>query len=114
MRVGEGVNNRENTVIEILDVEEPVLQDDSATRERVWFTLTAYEKHFFDVPPNNIIELVTAASYLDLKSMYLFACQSIADAIKDKRPAAIRKLFNFEDDLTEGEKAKMIQQNSGF
>uniref|UniRef100_A0A915DXA1 Skp1-related protein n=1 Tax=Ditylenchus dipsaci TaxID=166011 RepID=A0A915DXA1_9BILA len=73
------------------DDKEPVVQDDPQTGDRIWFTLTAYEKNFFDVPVENIVELLTAANYLDLKSMYLFGCQSMANLILNKSPEEIRK-----------------------
>uniref|UniRef100_A0A915DRR1 Skp1-related protein n=1 Tax=Ditylenchus dipsaci TaxID=166011 RepID=A0A915DRR1_9BILA len=91
--------------------EEPVVKEDPATRERIWFDLTDYEKKFFQVPVEEHVELLTAANYLDIKSMYLFGCQCMAALIKDKSPEEIRALFNLEDDLTAEEKDEIRKQN---
>ncbi|KAH7712700.1 S-phase kinase-associated protein SKR-1 protein [Aphelenchoides avenae] len=69
-----------------------VIEQDPNTRERKWFSLSEYEKKFFD-------------------SLYYFGCQSIAALIKGKSPDEIRALFGLEDDLTEEEKAEVRKQN---
>ncbi|KAH7697018.1 E3 ubiquitin ligase complex SCF subunit sconC [Aphelenchoides avenae] len=90
---------------------DPVIEQDPNTRERKWFTFTDYEKKFFEVPVEELEELVMAANYLDIKSLYYFGCQSIAALIKGKSPEEIRALFGLEDDLTEEEKAEIRKQN---
>ncbi|KAH7707009.1 S-phase kinase-associated protein 1 [Aphelenchoides avenae] len=90
---------------------DPVIEQDPNTRELKWFTLSDYEKAFFEVPVDELEELVMAANYLDIKSLYYFGCQSIAALIKGKSPDEIRALFGLEDDLTEEEKAEIRKQN---
>ncbi|KAH7725774.1 SKR-1 protein [Aphelenchoides avenae] len=90
---------------------DPVIEQDPNTRERKWFTFSKYEKKFFDVPVEELEELVMAANYLDIKSLYYYGCQSIAALIKGKSPDEIRALFGLEDDLTEEEKNEIRKQN---
>lgn len=84
---------------------------DPDTREHKWFVFNAYEKKFFDVPMEELKELVEAGSYLEIKSLYHLGCQAIAALIQDKSPEHIRALFGFEDDLTEEEKDAIRAQN---
>ncbi|KAH7696058.1 E3 ubiquitin ligase complex SCF subunit sconC [Aphelenchoides avenae] len=90
---------------------DPVIEQDPNTRERKWFTFSDYEKKFFEVPVEELEELVMAANYLDVKSLYYYGCQSIAALIKGKSPDEIRALFGLEDDLTGEEKAEIRKQN---
>uniref|UniRef100_A0A915EBG0 Skp1-related protein n=1 Tax=Ditylenchus dipsaci TaxID=166011 RepID=A0A915EBG0_9BILA len=91
------------------DAIEPVVQNDPVTGLRKWFTLTAYEKSFFDVPLDDIVELLTAANYLNLNTMYLFGCQSMADLINNESPEEFRQLFD--PDMTEEEKEAIRREN---
>ncbi|KAH7718733.1 SKR-1 protein [Aphelenchoides avenae] len=90
---------------------DPVIEQDPNTRERKWFTFSDYEKKSFEAPVEELEELVMAANYLDIKSLYYFGCQSIAALIKGKSPEEIRALVGLEDDLTEEEKAEIRKQN---
>uniref|UniRef100_A0A915CZC0 Skp1-related protein n=1 Tax=Ditylenchus dipsaci TaxID=166011 RepID=A0A915CZC0_9BILA len=90
---------------------EPVIQEDPATRERIWFQLTDDEKAFFNVPVEQLGELMAAANYLDMKSLYLFGCQTFAALLKDKTPEQIRELLELKDDMTEEEKDAIRKKN---
>ena len=90
---------------------DPVVEQDPNTRERKWFTFNEYEKKFLEVPVEELEELVMAANYLDIKSLYYYGCQAIAALIKGKSPDEIRALFGIEDDLTEEEKNEIRKQN---
>uniref|UniRef100_A0A915DYH4 Skp1-related protein n=1 Tax=Ditylenchus dipsaci TaxID=166011 RepID=A0A915DYH4_9BILA len=94
-----------------IDVPEPVIKEDPATRERVWFQLTDDEKAFFNVPVDQLAELLAAANYLDIKSIYLFGCQTLAALIKGKSPEEIRDIFGLEDDMTAEEKDGIRKEN---
>uniref|UniRef100_A0A915CPN4 Skp1-related protein n=1 Tax=Ditylenchus dipsaci TaxID=166011 RepID=A0A915CPN4_9BILA len=75
------------------DAIEPVVQYDPITAERTRLFLSDYEKNFFDIPVDELGELLTAAAYLDLKSMYLFGCQSVANAIINKTHEEVRQFL---------------------
>uniref|UniRef100_A0A915D576 Skp1-related protein n=1 Tax=Ditylenchus dipsaci TaxID=166011 RepID=A0A915D576_9BILA len=90
---------------------EPVIQEDPATRERIWFKLNDAEKTFYNVPMEQIVELLLAANYLDIKSLYLYGCQTVAALMKNKSPEEVRELFQLEDDMTEEEKDTIRKEN---
>ncbi|KAI1718335.1 skp1 family, dimerization domain-containing protein [Ditylenchus destructor] len=94
-----------------IGVPDPEVKEDPTTRERVWFTLNDYENKFFDVPVDITAELLTAANYLDIKHLYLYGCQKMAELIKSKTPEEIRELLGLEDDLTPEEKEEIKKQN---
>uniref|UniRef100_A0A915E613 Skp1-related protein n=1 Tax=Ditylenchus dipsaci TaxID=166011 RepID=A0A915E613_9BILA len=92
-------------------VPEPVIQEDPATRERIWFELNDAEKAFYNVPIEQIVELLLAANYLDIKSLYLYGCQTVASLIKNKTVEEVRELLQLEDDMTEEEKDQIRKDN---
>uniref|UniRef100_A0A915DF82 Skp1-related protein n=1 Tax=Ditylenchus dipsaci TaxID=166011 RepID=A0A915DF82_9BILA len=92
-------------------VPEPVIQEDPATRERIWFELNDAEKTFYNVPMEQIVELLLAANYLDIKSLYLYGCQTVAALMKNKSPEEVRELLQLEDDMTEEEKDTIRKEN---
>jgi len=90
---------------------DPMVKENPITGERIWFKLTDYERRFFDVPVNDLSELISAGNFLDIKSLYLFGCQSMAALINHKTPEQIRELLGIEDDLTEQEKLEIRAEN---
>uniref|UniRef100_A0A915DS13 Uncharacterized protein n=1 Tax=Ditylenchus dipsaci TaxID=166011 RepID=A0A915DS13_9BILA len=94
-----------------IGVPEPVIQEDPASRERIWFQLTDDEKTFFSVPVEQILGLLMAANYLDIRTLYLFGCQTMAALFKDKNPEQIRELLELQDDMTEKEKDTFRKKN---
>jgi len=48
------------------------VKEDPMTRERVWFKLSETEKKFLKVPIEDLVDLMTASNYLDIKSLYLY------------------------------------------
>jgi len=96
---------------EHVGVDEPVVEEDPITRERKWFDLTEFEKKFFDVELEELAEFLVAGNFLDIKSLYLYGCQSMAALIKDKTPEQVREMFGLEDDLTEEEKTEIRKKN---
>nr|CAD2194143.1 unnamed protein product [Meloidogyne enterolobii] len=90
---------------------DPKIEDDPATRQRKALTLSEYETDFFKVGVEEIANLIKAANYLDIKSLYYYGCQAMANFIGNKTPEEIRELFGLEDDLTEDEKADIRRRN---
>lgn len=60
----------------------------------------------------DLCELIKAANYLDIRSLYLYGCQKAAMLMKDKSPDRIRAEWGFEDDLTADEKAKIREKST--
>lgn len=56
-------------------------------------------------------ELIMASDYLNIQSLYLYACQAAASQLKGKAPDEIRSLLGLPDDLTEEEKEAIRREN---
>ncbi|BBH08056.1 hypothetical protein Prudu_020142 [Prunus dulcis] len=52
-----------------------------------------------------------AANFLNIKSLLDLTCQRIADMIKGKTPAEIRKTFNIKDQFTPEEEEEVRREN---
>uniref|UniRef100_A0A914KUH3 Skp1-related protein n=1 Tax=Meloidogyne incognita TaxID=6306 RepID=A0A914KUH3_MELIC len=91
--------------------EDPKIEDDPATRQRKPLAFSEYETDFFKVGVEEIANLIKAANYLDIKSLYYSGCHALANVIGNKTPEELRELFGLEDDLTEDEKADIRRRN---
>lgn len=61
---------------------DPVIELD-VNGSRKWFHFTAFEKKFFlDCPKEELPELIEAAKSLDIRSLYVYGCQTIASIIR--------------------------------
>ncbi|KAH7710471.1 Suppressor of kinetochore protein 1 [Aphelenchoides avenae] len=89
----------------------PFVRRDPLTQECQWFRVTKYERTFFGVPVQELLELVMAASYLDINYLYEYGCQAIAALIKDKSPTDIRHILRQEGDLSPAEYAEIRDAN---
>lgn len=85
---------------------------DPLTYERKWFTLNDYEKEFFNVSDEMLLEYIKTANYLDIKTMYLYGCQTLANLIKSKKEKEICDLLGLEEDLTEEQKKEIMKRNA--
>ena len=94
-----------------VDDPEPVIEKDPLTQECVWFTLTDFDKNFFDVPMSELLELIKAATYLDIPRLYQYACQSIAAWIKGKRPREICEVLRQDCDLQYAQIHKVLDDS---
>lgn len=72
------------------------------------------ETDVFEAPESNedLLALVVAANFLDVKPLLDAACQAVADRIKGKSPEEIRKIFGLENTYTPQEEAKVRQANA--
>ncbi|KAH7710814.1 hypothetical protein AAVH_21906 [Aphelenchoides avenae] len=76
-----------------LDAPEPVVEKDPLTQECTWFTFTASERRFFDVPMSALLEL------------------SVAAGIKGKHPRNICELLRQNCDLDGSQIRKTLDNN---
>uniref|UniRef100_A0A914NX37 Skp1-related protein n=1 Tax=Meloidogyne incognita TaxID=6306 RepID=A0A914NX37_MELIC len=76
--------------------EDPKIEDDPATRQRKPLAFSEYETDFFKVGVEEIANLIKAANYLDIKSLYYSGCQALANVIGNKTPEELRELFGLE------------------
>uniref|UniRef100_A0A915DCK7 SKP1 component dimerisation domain-containing protein n=1 Tax=Ditylenchus dipsaci TaxID=166011 RepID=A0A915DCK7_9BILA len=97
------------------DVPEPVVQQENDTKARIWFTFTEEEKKFLDLPLQELFDLNTAASYLDIASLQLYSAQAIAGMVRDKIESkdhqGIRDMFGMPDDMT-AEELEQIKKDT--
>ncbi|KAH7700805.1 SKR-1 protein, partial [Aphelenchoides avenae] len=82
---------------------DPVVEKDPFTQESKRFKLTKYEQWFLDLPVPELLKLVLAASYLDIRGLYQYGCQAIADLIKGKETLEARHILQQQFDLTRSE-----------
>ncbi|KAH7718731.1 SKR-1 protein [Aphelenchoides avenae] len=78
---------------------DPVVKKDPVTRESIWFEFTDDDRAFFDMPVQELLELVMAANYLDIRSLYEYGCQAIADLVKGKETLEARHILQQQFDL---------------
>ncbi|CAL9027265.1 unnamed protein product [Prunus brigantina] len=76
------------------------------------YDLRAWDQDFLDdVNQETIFDLILAANFLNIKSLLDLTCQHIADMIKGKTPAEIRKTFNLKDQFTPEEEEEVRREN---
>uniref|UniRef100_A0A915EBL7 Skp1-related protein n=1 Tax=Ditylenchus dipsaci TaxID=166011 RepID=A0A915EBL7_9BILA len=92
-------------------LDELVVQVNEENGERIWLEMTEEEKQFFQVDTNNLMLLLNAANYLDIKSLYLYGCQAAAHIMKNNAVEQIRQRFNLPDDVTEEDKETIKKNN---
>nr|CAD2200549.1 unnamed protein product [Meloidogyne enterolobii] len=83
---------------------------DHITGERKWFTLTEWEKNFFEIDFEFLKEVYLASNFLDIKSLYYYCAQEAARCIMDKSAQEIRDMLGLPDDLTDEEKAAIARE----
>eukprot|EP00924_Labyrinthula_sp_SR-Ha-C_P004111 maker-scaffold_3-snap-gene-14.48-mRNA-1 protein AED:0.04 eAED:0.04 QI:130/1/1/1/1/1/3/99/180 len=66
---------------------------------------------YINIEQESLFKLITAANYLDVKSLLDLSCAKVASMIKGKSPEEIRSLFNIKNDFTPEEEAKIREEN---
>lgn len=93
------------------EVTVPLEKVSSSTLKRV---LEYLETDAFRSPETNeeLIDVVVAANYMDVKWLLDAACQEVADRIKGKSPEEIREIFQLENIYGPEEEARVRQANA--
>jgi len=73
--------------------------------------LKKWDKEFMKKYQSTIFDLIKAANYLNIKSLFDLACQTVADMIKDNTVEHTRKFFNIENDYTPEEEEAVRREN---
>jgi len=79
--------------------------------ERKHFDFSEYERTFLDVTVNELKELLLAALFLDIRTLFIYAAQRGAVLMTGKNCAQIREEWGLPDDLTEEDKQKIRREN---
>ncbi|XP_065193659.1 S-phase kinase-associated protein 1-like [Sycon ciliatum] len=74
--------------------------------------LDSWDKDFFKVDQGILFELILAANYLDIKSLLVAACKTVANFIKGKTTEEIRKTFNIVNDFSPEEEEEIRKENA--
>ena len=73
--------------------------------------IPTWDVEFLKVDQGTLFELIMAANYLNIKRLLDMCCKSVANMIKGKSAAEIRKTFNIKNDFTEEEEAQVRKEN---
>jgi S-phase kinase-associated protein 1 len=70
-----------------------------------------WDKKFLNVEQQELIEIIMASNYLNIKSLLDLSCAKIASMIKGKNPEQIREMFGIENDFSPEEEEKIREEN---
>jgi S-phase kinase-associated protein 1 len=70
-----------------------------------------FDADFVKVDQATLFELILAANYMNIKQLLDLCCQTVANMIKGKTPAEIRKTFNIKNDFTPEEEEEVRKEN---
>jgi S-phase kinase-associated protein 1 len=73
--------------------------------------LKKFDTEFVKVDQGTLFDLILAANYLDIKSLFDLTCMTVADMIKGKSAEEIRKTFNIINDFTPEEEEEVRREN---
>ncbi|KAH7718751.1 Protein SKR-1 protein [Aphelenchoides avenae] len=79
---------------------DPIIKKDAFTQEEKWFEFSDFEQQFLSVPVPELLELIEAASFLNIRSLYEYGCQFIAELIQGKQPSEVRQILQQAGDLS--------------
>ncbi|GLT91972.1 hypothetical protein SLE2022_098320 [Rubroshorea leprosula] len=90
-------------------VEAPKSDDRATTVEDD--ELKAWDADFVKVDQATLFDLILAANYLNIKSLLDLTCETVADMIKGRTPAEIRKTFSVSNSFTPEEEEEVRREN---
>ncbi|KAG8050410.1 hypothetical protein GUJ93_ZPchr0009g1885 [Zizania palustris] len=73
--------------------------------------LETFDSMFVHIDQSTLYDIILAAKYLHIEGLLDLTCQTVADMIKGKTPAEIRKTFNIKNDFTPEEEEKIRREN---
>ncbi|KAG4212688.1 hypothetical protein ERO13_A01G002433v2 [Gossypium hirsutum] len=71
-----------------------------------------WEADFVKVDQTTLFDLISAANFLEIKSLLDLTCKTVANMMKGKSPVEIRKTFNIKNDFTPEEEEKIRRENA--
>ena len=72
--------------------------------------VSEHDFQFIDLPDDDVIDLLMAANYLDIRPLLDLAAARIASLLKNKTTPEIRDRFGIENDLTPEEEAAIRRE----
>lgn len=67
---------------------------------------------FFKVNQNTLMELIMAANFLNIRSLFDIACKAVAQLFIGKSTEEIRTTFNIKNDFTPEEEEQVCKENT--
>jgi S-phase kinase-associated protein 1 len=71
-----------------------------------------WDCNFVNVPQSDLFDLIMAANYLDIPSLFDLTCSTVANMIKGKTPEELRFHFNIPNDFTPEEEEEVRRENA--
>ena len=72
----------------------------------------AWAAEFVDIEQQLLFDVILAANYLDIESLFDVTCCKVASMMRNKTAKEIRDTFNIENDYTPEEEAKFIEETT--
>merc|ERR1712060_589892 len=73
--------------------------------------VSEWDAEYVNIDQEILFELISAANYLDIKSLLDLTCAKVASMIKGENTKEIRKQFNIVNDFTPEEEAQVREGN---
>lgn len=89
--------------------EEP--EDNNVSYEKVSQNMAPWDREFLRVDQATLFSLIVAANFLEIPALVALTCKTVANMIKGKTPAEIRKTFNIQYDFSSDEEEQIRQEN---
>uniref|UniRef100_A0A1A9ZR19 SKP1 component POZ domain-containing protein n=1 Tax=Glossina pallidipes TaxID=7398 RepID=A0A1A9ZR19_GLOPL len=83
--------------------DDPQPNEDDENKEKRTDDISLWDTEFLQVDQGTLFNLILAANYLDIKGLFDIACKTVADMMKGKTSAEIRRTFNIRNDFTPSE-----------
>jgi S-phase kinase-associated protein 1 len=86
-------------------IEKPLISTNMKEVVQEWYA------DFLERNDNDILDLILAANFMDIKSLLDLTCAYTASKIKGKSPEEIRKMFDIENDFSPEEETQIREEN---
>ncbi|KAI4325300.1 hypothetical protein MLD38_030712 [Melastoma candidum] len=74
---------------------------------KILYELESWDADFIKVDQGTLFDLIRAADYLTIKTLFEFTCQTVADTIKHKTIEEVRHIFRESNDFTPEEEKEI-------
>ena len=83
--------------------DDPPPTEDDENQENQTDDISSWDSEFLKVEQGDLLDLIFAANYLNIKGVLDVTCKTVANMIKGKTPQQIRETFNIKNDFTPSE-----------
>lgn len=89
----------------------PAEEIEKPLKGKIEDVICEWDNKFLEVEQSDLIELIMAANYLNIKDLLDLTCGKVASMVKGKSPEVIREMFGIENDFTPEEEEKIREEN---